>query len=267
MCLLVAYRSGAMPDPSALSRATSRNPDGFGWAIVVGDEIVTYRTLDPSDGVSSFVSARAKYPDGPALWHARFTTHGASDLTNVHPFPVNGDPRIVVAHNGVLPVDPTGTRSDTHEFALSMLRADDLDNASAMYWLSAWAEGSKLVVLSASPETSERLYFVNESAGKWSDDEPGVWYSNASHAPYVAPSFSADPRRSKTSASDRLALAWGAIPDDDDDDDLDGPWAFYNGGPMVECECGTMWPDFCSWCDDCGLSLSSDDREFAWGEL
>jgi len=270
MCLLVVYRSGAMPDPDALARAAVRNPDGFGWAIHTGAAILTHRTMCPAEGVASFVAARAEHPHGPALWHARYTTHGVSDVTNVHPFPVNGDPDIVVAHNGVLPIVPTGTRSDTHEFARSMLRADDLDSPGAMYWLGEWAAGSKLAILSASPATRESLYIVNEQAGEWSSDEPGVWYSNTSHRPMVAPTFSADPRKSgksgKSAPAVSVATGWGELAPAawDDDDDRDGfdPWEFYDPTDgIVECpepSCGELWPGVCQWCEQCGADLSGE---------
>lgn len=270
MCLLCVFLPGSQPDPDALARAAKRNPDGFGWAIVVGDEIISHRTMDPDEGVSSFVAARREHSDGPALWHARFTTHGTSDLYNVHPFPVNDDPRIVVAHNGVLPVYPSGARSDTHEFAARMLRAEDLDSPGAMYWLGEWAAGSKLAILSVSPDTRERLYIVNENDGKWSDETPGVWYSNESHAPVVPFRFSADPRATKTTKKgdkkkgEPVALAWGEIPENDDD--LPDPWKMYVGGPMIECgSCGELWPDYVGWCESCGDDIS-DEPPIVWDD-
>ena len=255
MCLLVVYRSGALPNAAALSRAASRNPDGYGWAIHTGSEIITYRTLDASDGVASFCRARAEHPTGSALWHARFTTHGVTDLSNVHPFPVGGDSRLVLAHNGVLPLAPTGSRSDTHEFAAELLRVEDLDNESALDWLGQWASGSKLAILSAHPDTSSDLYIVNEHLGHWSDDEPGVWYSNDAYRERVGGWWSSDPRES--------AIEHDVLDALDALDDLDAPgafdpWDYYRDGePMAECvECGTLWPDWVDWCDSCGWDMA-----------
>ena len=270
MCLLAFYSPGAQPDAAALSRAATRNPDGFGWAIVVGDEILTHRTLSASDGVSSFVEFRAMFPDGPALWHARFTTHGTTDVTNVHPFPVGGDPRVVVAHNGVLPVTPMGDRSDTHQFAADMLRLTDLENDGALYWLANWAHGSKLVVLSVHPDSSRQWWIVNEELGHWSDREPGVWYSNEGYREQVARVFTADPRgQFRVGAwqwdTDDDVTVIGATPNDDDGEQSD-PWEFYTGGAIVECpDCGELWPGFCEWCDTCGTDIREQSR-FVWDD-
>lgn len=271
MCLLAFYKPGAQPDPAALSRAATRNPDGFGWAIVVGGEILTHRTLDPNDGVSSFVEFRSMFPDGPALWHARYTTHGTTDLTNVHPFPIGGDSRAVVAHNGVLPVTPMGNRSDTHQFAAEMLRLTDLENDGALYWLSNWSRGSKLVVLSVHPDSSRQWWIVNEEAGHWSDREPGVWYSNDGYREHVARVFTADPRgQFRVGAwqwdDDDDVSVIGAAPNDDDDDGQPDPWEFYTGGAIVECpDCGELWPGFCEWCDTCGTDIRDQSR-FVWDD-
>lgn len=258
MCLLVAYLPGSMPDPAALSRAASRNPDGYGWAIVAGGRVLSHRTMDSSEGVSSFVTARAANPDGPALWHARIGTHGALDLENCHPFTVEGNPLVVVGHNGMLPISTKCGRSDTRVFASDMVRVSDLDDPAAFYWLEQWAAGSKLVFLSADPATSSALYIVNENDGDWSDTEPGVWYSNSSHREFVPFTFSADPRK----ATGRGVFS-SVVDAGDDLDDLDGsggPWSYYReGDPMSMCEgCGTLWPAFCEWCDDCGSLLDDN---------
>lgn len=253
MCLLVAYLPGALPDPAALSRAASRNPDGYGWAIVAHGRIISHRTMDASDGVDSFVAARAANPDGPALWHARIGTHGGRTLENCHPFTVADNPLVVVGHNGMLPISTRCGRSDTRVFASEMVRVSDLDSPGAMYWLERWAEGSKLVFLSADPSTVHPLYIVNESDGHWLESEPGVWYSNDSHEERVPLWSSSDPRKSAGSTSS------GGDPIEVGRSDLgpSDPWAFYrDGDPVLSCgECGQVWPGFCEWCDDCGTML------------
>lgn len=265
MCLLVVYRGGSYPDPAALTRATRRNPDGFGWAIMVGDEIITHRTLDPADGVASFVEYRDRFPDGPAIWHARFTTHGTSDLSNVHPFPVAGDPRVILAHNGVLPLNPTDGRSDTHAFAADLMRPEYLDDPAVMMWLGTWAKGSKLAILSTHPATRERFYIVNEHLGSWSDDEPGVWYSNESHAAFVDRGFTADPRSfvatgstSYTPTDDRPSDTYVGRWDDPFIPATPDAWdQWQDDDPIIECAmCGEYWPGFVDGLCTCGTDLA-----------
>lgn len=268
MCLLAVYLAGALPNAAALSCAASRNPDGFGWAIVSGGEIVSHKTMDPSEGVESFLEARGKHLEGPAFWHARFTTHGTTDLYNVHPFPVARDPRVVLAHNGILPIAPQGKRSDTHELCETMLRPSDLDNDSAMFWLGEWARGSKLAILSASPDTARDLYIVNECDGHWLESEPGVWYSNKGYLPVVAPSFSPDPRVTSSKGGGLYASSGGLyVPDHVVGDPAGDPWELWEDHEIVECDtCGELWPEFVDYCDTCGTPFL-DGLGQGWGTL
>lgn len=255
MCLLIAYLAGARPDPAALSRAAARNPDGYGWAIVSGGEIISHRTLDASEGIASFVEARSRHLDGPAIWHARIGTHGALDLENCHPFSVAGDSRVVLGHNGMLPLSASKGRSDTRILCEEMLRPSDLDHPGAMYWLGEWAAGSKLAILSARPDTASSLYLVNEYLGEWSDVEPGVWYSNRSHADIVPISFSADPRLESSKPKKTVGVLYDSTGLDVGDDS--SPWDYYGpANSIIECDiCGELWPDFCDWCETCGADL------------
>lgn len=260
MCLLAVYRPGAQPDSEALLRATVRNPDGFGWAIVVESEVMSYRTMDPADAVASFVEHRAAYREGSALFHARFTTHGSTTLYNCHPFPVGDSRRVVVAHNGILPVEPSKGRSDTHEFAAEMLRPGDLDNPAAMYWLARWAEGSKLAVLSADPTTAFDCYIVNEELGTWYGD---TWYSNEGWRELPVFGYSANPRIASRFGSYTEQLLAEGVAD---------AWEWYRPGDgVVECSaCGEHYPDFVDWCDECGGDLRFspvcfDDGDFVLG--
>lgn len=259
MCLLVAYLAGAAPNALALSRAASRNPDGFGWAIVSGGEIVSHRTMDASEGVASFLEVRSRLLDGPAIWHARIGTHGLLDLENCHPFVVENDPRVVLGHNGMLPLASSRGRSDTRVLCDDMLRVSDLDNAGAMYWLERWAEGSKLAIISARPDTASSLYLVNEQLGEWVEDEPGVWYSNRSHAVAVPSYFSPDPRRVSTK-HDKTPAA-GSCSSGLEIGEPGSPWDYFSAdNDIVECRgCGEFWPDFCEWCETCGCDLEGCD--------
>ena len=280
MCLLSCYLPGARGDRAALECAARRNPDGFGWAMIAGDEIVTYRTLDPVEGVESFLEFRELYLDGHALWHSRLTTHGTTSLDNVHPFIVGNDERVVAAHNGVLPLDPTDGRSDTRVFAEDMMSAHYLDDSTVMEWVGGWAGRSKLAFLSVHPATRASLYIVNEHLGHWSSDARGVWYSNDS---YREP----EPRYWRPSSFVSSGAGWNSLDDstlfestlsasrvarvpldldDNLEDGLDAhelwleAWDDYReGDPVVQCgECGEWWPATLEWCEFCGTSLEGE---------
>src|ERR1035437_3398377 len=125
MCLLVFCKPKTTPDREDLETACKNNPHGFGFAVVAGNKIHTGRDMDPKRAVDRFLRERAKYPEGPALFHARMSTHGLPDAHSCHPFRGGGDKRVILAHNGIFPVGmaPKDPRSDTRLFAESILPA------------------------------------------------------------------------------------------------------------------------------------------------
>lgn len=194
MCLLVFMPEGKVASKQSLEQASWFNDDGFGWAIRTPDKILVGKNMDFEKAYEEFMDARSCY-NGDALFHLRITTQGATDLTNCHPFYVGKDELTVVAHNGMLPVadDKTG-RSDTRIFAESLLPKRGgisfLNGDNGINHLSKWAEGSKLVFLTANPGSKWRYVIINSDAGHWGKDEDdGVWFSNSSYK-YTKPSYS-----------------------------------------------------------------------------
>jgi glutamine amidotransferase len=161
------------------------NPDGFGFAIVVSSEkrIIVEHTMDPDEAINRFLELRAKYPDDYALWHARYATHGSTDLSNCHPFYVLDD-QTVLAHNGVLSVDIKAgdTRSDTRIFADEILAkmggVTALDNPHLYGMIEEYTSGSKLCVLTVDAKAQYQMYLIH--ADKGHEDENKVWWSNDS---------------------------------------------------------------------------------------
>jgi predicted glutamine amidotransferase len=212
MCLLTYLPPNVQPDAVALLTGARANSDGHGYAIVVpGEDAVRIgKSMDAATLVAEFVALRAQYPDGPALFHSRLTTHGATDVDNCHPFVVNGDPRTVVAHNGILCAEahpkPIGTqkvtkftkaggeyevtqmiyddRSDTRILAddLLMSRWPTLDSRHTRKRLTRWlGRNNKILVLTTDPAYRRASYLFNAELGMW---QKGAWYSNTSFRGY-----------------------------------------------------------------------------------
>lgn len=212
MCLLSYFPPGVQPDADALRCGARCNNDGHGFGILIPgrDEILVFKSMNPTEAVDAFVKARAEHPDGPALFHSRLTTHGQTSTDNCHPFVVNGDPRTVVAHNGILPHDAhpkkVGTimvdkvakdgtpyqvatgiyddRSDTRILAddLLMKRWPSLDSRHTRKRLTGWlGRGNKILVLTTDPKYKRNSYLFNAELGEWVG---GVWYSNSSFRGY-----------------------------------------------------------------------------------
>jgi hypothetical protein len=183
MCLLTFVSPGVQPDTAALSIGAAENPDGHGYAVVAGDRIITGHSLFASRAIDQFADVRAAHPDGPALFHSRYATHGVTDKTNCHPFRVGGDSRTVLAHNGVMPktAQPSkkDTRSDTRIVAETLIpngMFGSLRSKRGRRRLEKWmGVHNKIVILTVDHRHPERFYILNEEQGIW---EGGIWYSN-----------------------------------------------------------------------------------------
>lgn len=207
MCMLCVIPPKVMPSKDKLENSALNNPHGFGWAIAVPSEqrIISERTMNADESINSFLTARAQYMDGYAIWHARYATHGAKIVDNCHPFIVGNDKRTYLAHNGILDIDipKLDERSDTRIFAEELLPAvggvTALDNDWVWSMFEDYTSGSKIAVLTVDPAAKHSMYLINGQAG--SEDESGVWWSNDSC--YLDSWASAKPKSSAYAYSDK----------------------------------------------------------------
>lgn len=182
MCLLLVCSPHSTPKRKDLECASCNNPHGFGYAIVANGKIITGKGMSAKKTITAFLEARKKYPEGYAMFHARYATHGVKNEENCHPFKVGNDDRTYLAHNGILDIDihPTDRRSDTRVFAEDTLPAmggvSALDNDNIWIILSKWSAGSKIAILTVDPAAQDECYIINEKAGHWDND--GIWWSN-----------------------------------------------------------------------------------------
>lgn len=263
MCLLIAITPNAVLDEDRLYTAAENNPDGFGWAIHTGTHLIRFRSMWIDEAVHEWKIVRHHFPEAHAVWHLRWATHGTTDLANCHPFEVGHDSRLMLAHNGVLPITAKGSRSDTRILAedeIANLNPSWLDNADDVEAFEKWIRGSKVVFLSAHPDTDRDMYIMNESDGHWDN---GVWWSNRSYQPYRKPCYGGSSpslgiwaRTLEGPTQDTLEL-------DSDDDLLD--WM------EVDCQlCGTEY--VADWnsqdrmsCPECGTCYFCDSDSKACG--
>lgn len=185
MCLLVVCEPNSIPKADDLHSGACSNPHGFGFAIVADGKIISERSMSAKKNIARFLELRAQYPDGYAMWHARYATHGVKNEENCHPFKVGGSELTYLAHNGVLDVTiPSGDkRSDTRILAEDILPKiggiSSLDDDTIWTMVSKWAGGSKIAIINLDPVAKHPFYLINENLGTWDDD--GIWWSNSSH--------------------------------------------------------------------------------------
>ena len=182
MCVLVVCKPNHTPTKEELTQGACKNPHGFGFAIVADGKIISERSMSYKKSIARFLELRELYPDGFAMWHARYATHGVKNEANCHPFQVGNSDLTYLAHNGILDVDiPQGDkRSDTRVFAEDILPriggVSALDNGTIWNMVSSWASGSKICVLTVDPSAQYEMYLVNEKLGYWDE---GIWFSNS----------------------------------------------------------------------------------------
>jgi hypothetical protein len=227
MCLLVVCEPNSTPKRDDLHNGACSNPHGFGFSIDTGSEIITERSMSARKSINRFLELRAQYPNGYAMWHARYATHGVKNETNCHPFKVGStDYDTYLAHNGVLDISihKQDKRSDTRVFAEDTLPllggAPALDDDNVFTIISAWAKGSKIAIMTNDPRCKYRMYLINENLGTWDND--GIWWSNSSHkrTTYTTTYYSEPAKVTtlypKEKPSDPMSLTYW-----DYDDDLD----------------------------------------------
>jgi hypothetical protein len=185
MCMLCVIPPNVIPSRQKLENSALNNPHGFGFAIVIPSEnrIHVERTMNADTSINRFLDMRGKYPEGYAMWHARYATHGSMTVENCHPFQVGvGNSLTYLAHNGILPIiEPKGDdRSDTRIFAEDLLPAiggvTALDNPQVSNLIEDFTGGSKVCILTIDPRAEYQCYLYHAEKGK--KDESGVWWSN-----------------------------------------------------------------------------------------
>ncbi len=199
MCLLTYFPPDTQPDAQLLRNGAQFNDDGHGWAIVANNSIITFKSLNLDQAIDNFVATRKIYPEGPALFHSRLSTHGSISVENCHPFVVNGDSRTVIGHNGIFPksVQPgkDDNRSDTRVLADDFLgQRDHLRFATQKQQkqLAGWmGKYNKAVILTVDPTYPFNSVIINETQGIWHN---GIWYSNDAFEGWTSKIYSIQPK-------------------------------------------------------------------------
>jgi len=198
MCLLTYFPENVLPNAQHLRNGGTFNDDGHGWAIVANGSIIVSKTLDLDAAVSNFVATRKAFPEGPALFHSRLSTGGTIDTSNCHPFPVNGDNRTVIGHNGIFPKSVQPGKND-HRSDTRILAEDFLTQRQHLQFttkrqrraLESWmGKFNKAVILTVDPKYPFNSIILNENMGIWDN---GIWYSNDAYEGWTSRIYSIQP--------------------------------------------------------------------------
>lgn len=223
MCILVVCEPNSTPTKTDLHNGACSNPHGYGFAIIADDKIISERSMSAKKSINRFLELRKQYPNGYAMWHARYATHGVKNEANCHPFQVGGSDLTYLAHNGILDVtiDKADKRSDTRVFAEDTLPlmggVSVLDDDTVWTMVSKWASGSKIAIFTLDPNAADSVYIINESAGHWDDN--GMWWSNSTYCDSKWSSYISSDRIEPVDSEDKWEEAeckiCGSIPFED----------------------------------------------------
>ena len=192
MCIAIYKPEGKILSQATLTECYDSNPDGAGFMYAENKKLHIEKGFF---SFQSFYDAFKKHENKQTVLHFRIKTHGKIDTTNCHPFAVNN--AIGFVHNGIISGFGDANHSDTIGFNQSILQP----------LVSKWGnlalfqdpiidliEGrigySKLVFL----DRHGNHKIMNEHKGEWDD---GIWYSNNSYKPYIAPITTYDWKDSK----------------------------------------------------------------------
>lgn len=188
MCIIIAKKSGIeMPDKRTLEICHNNNPDGSGFMYRKGGRVIIskgYRTTE------SLIAGLASHKIGSKdnlIIHFRWATHGETNEENCHPFPlskklkhlksIDHETDIGMAHNGVIPIEPTITGiSDTMEFAFRLLsqttfREGIRDKTVSIFKAITYLAPSNRFAFLTKKD------FITLGEG-WCNDKLGIEYSN-----------------------------------------------------------------------------------------
>lgn len=182
MCIAIYKPEDKIIPKKTLIECYDSNPDGAGFMYAENKKLHIEKGFF---SFKSFYNAYRIHAHKKAVLHFRIKTHGKIDTTNCHPFSVNNS--IGFVHNGIISGFGDSNHSDTIGFNHGVLQplVNKWGNLALFQdplkdLIESRIGYSKLIFL----DRHGNHNIFNEAKGIWDD---GVWYSNNSYKPYVAP--------------------------------------------------------------------------------
>lgn len=180
MCLIIFAKQGTPIPFKYFRRAFVRNPHGAGFMVAKDGELIIKKGFfNLGDLWNAYKEYDGKYT---CFVHTRWSTHGAQNVQNCHPWLIDGNHGMV--HNGVLQnyTHFKNGLSDSGNFTNLILRPMFHDYPTLWkepYFTETLAHSigwSKIGILSGDGD----YMIYNENSGEWVD---GLWFSNSDYKP------------------------------------------------------------------------------------
>lgn len=147
MCVAIYKPKGKeLPSYTILNACALRNPHGFGFA--TANRI--FKSMDFDEFYNELKKVR---PEEHCMIHFRLATHGSRKQSNCHPFAarINGEPRLMFCHNGILNIEPIGDTTDSETALRTIIaptvRKYGIDSKELKTAVSDILGGSKFIMI------------------------------------------------------------------------------------------------------------------------
>lgn len=198
MCVIIHKPAGVFLSKKTLSKCWSSNSDGVGIAVPdrekkTAEVIKGVMTLDGVFGLMALLEEKE------LVVHFRWATHGLSNRSQTHPFPIakliqptdaelNFESDKLIFHNGVLSSFGNKKLSDTADFTQSVLA--HLPDKEAMKTILSSFSSEKFILVYEGE--IERIGKFEENRGCWFSNlfwDRGKWYGSYSSGTYNASNY------------------------------------------------------------------------------
>lgn len=190
MCIIVAKEKGIdMPDRQILKNCFDYNSDGAGIMWNYNNKVHIHKGFMKWEDFDDFLDTLSKQIDlknSGVCTHFRIRTHGKTSSANCHPFPISNKIKdlkllelttdIGIAHNGIIPIKPIHSLSDTQTYIIKRLY--NIQKAHPRFL------ESKRIMGQIEKEITSKMAFLTSDGkihtiGNFIEQE-GVLYSNRS---------------------------------------------------------------------------------------
>lgn len=178
MCIIILNKKNSTLSDDILKNSFLSNPDGSGFAYSINNKLYIIKGIFELDKFIETYKTIKEVSESDILIHCRISTGGKIDKNNCHPHIIHND--CCLAHNGILNIKPTKTKSDTKVFIDTYLKnfsTDDLMFNTSLIQLIEFSIGleNKFVLMNNSGQTT----IYNQQSGHIDTDNN--WYSNLSY--------------------------------------------------------------------------------------
>lgn len=192
MCIICVSGKGvAQPSKDRIETMFENNPHGAGYMYMRDDKVIIHKGFMDIDEFLNQLAYENFTPDDVVIYHFRISTQAGVNPQMTHPFPLSDKKEHLtaldlecacgIAHNGIIPITTTKTKTDmsdtalfVQKYALHLLRTpEDLQNEAILSAIKSLIGSSKLAILDRTGHVATVGHFIKA--------DNGLLYSNTTY--------------------------------------------------------------------------------------